>query len=113
MNSTAFSSVDYVPLSASDSTLIGMLTSSNDDPADRAALQASLSMLLKQRNLLAYEVAELLNKATSVQSQLIRTATNLQTQLDSANAAVELQYCACLANDEIRRQSTTAGSPMR
>lgn len=113
MNNMNFSSIDYLPLSPSDRDLIINLTRSNADPADRAALEAALSMLLKQRNLLGYRVGELLDKSTALQSELLRKATTLQTLLDHANASVALQYSACLANDEIRRQFTATGSTVR
>ena len=99
MTQNDFPSIDNVPLSASDSNLIEMLNEPNHDPADRAALQASLTMLLKQRNMLAYRVSELLYTQTSVQSELFWKATNLQSQLDRANVAVELQYQASLVKD--------------
>ena len=101
MSNNDFSSIDYLPLSPSDSDLIGKLTESNVDPVDRAALRAALSMLLKQRNMFAYKIGELLNTATVVQSELRWKASNLQTQLDHANAAVELQYRACLAKADM------------
>lgn len=96
MNSNDFPSIDYLPLSRSDSDLIAKLIESNADLADRAALQAALSMLLKQRNLLAYNVSELIDTATAAQSELLRKARTLQTQLDHANESVELQYRASL-----------------
>ena len=70
-------------------------------------------MLLKQRNMLAYEVGELLDTGTSVQSELLHKATTLQNQLNLANAAVELQYSACLENDTIRRRFNSTGSKLR
>jgi hypothetical protein len=96
MNSNTFSSIDNSPLSPSDSDLIVKLTESYVDPAYRAALRAALSMLFKQRNLLAYKMNELLDTACAVQSELLLKAKTLQTQLDHANACVELQYRACL-----------------
>ena len=57
-------------------------------------------MLVQQRNMLAYRVSELLNIASAVQSELLWKATHLQTQLDQANASVELQYRASLAKDK-------------
>ena len=94
-----FPAIDNVPLSVSDSSLIEKLIEANHDPADRAALQTSLIMLLKQRNMLAYRVSELLHTQTSAQSDLRWKATHLQSQLDQANAAVELQYRASLVKD--------------
>ena len=113
MNNDDFSSIDNVPLSRSDSELIGKLTESKDDPVDRAALQAALSMLLKQRNMFAYKASEMLDTATSVQSELLLKATTLQTQLDHANASVELQYSVSLANDDMREQLHSAGSTLK
>ncbi len=110
MDSYDFSSIDNVLLSREDSELIAKLTESNSDPAGQAALQAALCLLFRQRNLLAYRVGELLNTATSVQSELLWKATNLQTQLDHADAAVELQYRASLANRVMREQLQHAGS---
>ena len=100
MDNKDFPSIDNVPLSHSDSELIEKLTESNPDPADRAALRASLTLLVKQRNMLAYRVSELLNIVSDVQSELAWKATNLQTQLDQANASVELQYRASLVKDK-------------
>ncbi len=110
MNQNDFPSIDNVPLSASDSSLIETLNEANHDPADRAALQASLTMLLKQRNMLAYRVSELLHTQTSVQSELLWKATNLQCQLDKANAAVEWQYRASLVKDAQADGLAVAGS---
>ena len=100
MSSNDFSAIDDVSLSHSDSDLVGKLTESALDPAERTALQAALTMLVKQRNMLAYRVSELLNTATAVQSELVWKATTLQTQLEQANASVELQYRASLVKDE-------------
>jgi predicted XRE-type DNA-binding protein len=100
MSNNDFSSLDNVSLSASDIDLISKLTESNHDSEDRAALHVALTMLVKQRNMLAYRVSELINIASAVQSELAWKATNLQSQLDQANASVELQYRASLVKDK-------------
>ncbi len=110
MNENDFPSIDCVPLSASDSSLIEKLIEVYHDPANQAALQVSLTMLLKQRNILAYRVSELLHPQTSTQSELRWKATNLQSQLDQANQAVELQYRASLVKDAQADSLIFAGS---
>jgi hypothetical protein len=65
MNSNTFATIDNLPLSLLDRDMIGKLTESYVDLACRAALQAALNMLFKQRNILAYKVNELLSTAGS------------------------------------------------
>ncbi len=110
MNEIDFPSIDNVPLSASDSNLIGKLIEVHHDPAESIALQASLTMLFKQRNVLAYRVSELLHTQTSVQSELRWKATNLQFLLDQANVAVELQHRESLVKDAQAESLVVAGS---